>query len=185
VAVDALPEVCQLPASAPRGRDDTEAGRRRDVATDTLSGVRQRHAMQIEAFVARFEVDQRDPAKRVGATRTIIRFLQPLKSCWSWAVARDDILVERNPFGAIKPRRKVKGKTSALTGRGALAVDADLVLNVPQAMTLADACVKRGRGVVWSRCFVLVMALCGLRPGEEVGLPGMTSTSLARRGRAG
>jgi hypothetical protein len=55
---------------------------------------------QFEAFLARFEVNQRDPSKRVGATTTI-RFLQPLKSCWSWAVARDDVLVERNPFGAV------------------------------------------------------------------------------------
>lgn len=85
-------------------------------------------------------------------------------------MARDDILVERNPFGAIKPRRKVKGKTSAMTGRGALAVDSDLVLSVAQAIALAEACAQEGSwgGVV--QCFVLVMALCGLRPGEAVGL---------------
>ncbi|MDQ6615492.1 MAG: site-specific integrase [Actinomycetota bacterium] len=125
--------------------------------------------MQIEAFVTRFQVNQRDPNKRVGAT-TIVRFLQPLKSCWAWAVARDDILVERNPFGALRPRRKVKGKTSASSGRIALAVDADLVLDIPQSLALATACASEGSwgGVV--ECFVLVMALSGLRPGEAVGL---------------
>lgn len=124
---------------------------------------------QIEAFVARFEVNQRNPAKRVGAT-TLIRFLQPLKACWAWAVARDDIAVERNPFGAVRPRRKVKGKTTANSGRAALAVDADLVLSVDQSLQLATACVEHGAwgGIV--ECFVLVMALCGLRPGEALGL---------------
>jgi integrase len=125
--------------------------------------------IQIEAFVARFEVNQREPTKRVGAT-TIVRFLQPLKSCWSWAVARDDIPIERNPFGAIKPRRKVKGKSSVTSRRAALAVDSDLVLSIPQSLALGAACAQEGTwgGVVV--CFVLVMALCGLRPGEAVGL---------------
>lgn len=36
-------------------------------------------AAQIEAFVARFEVNERDPAKRVSAV-TVTRFLQPLKA---------------------------------------------------------------------------------------------------------
>lgn len=125
--------------------------------------------MQVEAFAARFEINQRDPTKRVGVT-TIIRFMQPLKSCWAWAVARDDVLVERNPFDAIKPPRKMKGKTSSSKGLAVLAVDADLVIDVPQAIALAAACGREGTWGAVVECFVLVMALCGLRPGEAVGL---------------
>jgi hypothetical protein len=99
--------------------------------------------MQIEAFVARFEVNQRDPSKRVGVT-TIIRFLQPLKSCWAWAVARDDILVERNPYTAVRALRKGKGKTSASNVRAKLAIDADLILDVPRSISLATACAREG-----------------------------------------
>jgi len=126
-------------------------------------------AAVIEAFVARFEVNQRNPAKRVSAT-TIIRFLQPLKACWSWAVSREDLPIERNPWTVIRPRRKVKGKSTMTPGRAGLAVDADLVLSVPQSLALAEACATEGSwgGVV--ECFVLVMALSGLRPGEAVGL---------------
>lgn len=74
----------------------------------------------------------------------------------------------------MKPKRKVKGKSTMATGRAALAVDVDMVLDVPQSLALADACVTEGTwgGIV--ECFVLVMALCGLRPGEAVGLPGRT-----------
>jgi integrase len=124
---------------------------------------------QIEEFVRRFEVNQRDPSKRVSAATTT-RFLQPLKACWTWAVGRDDIPIDRNPWLTIKPRRKVKGKNTLAAGRGALAVDADMVIGVPEAFALAEACVEHGAwgGVV--ECFILVMALCGLRPGEAAGL---------------
>jgi hypothetical protein len=37
-------------------------------------------SLQIEAFVARFEVSERNPNKRVSAA-TITRFLQPLRAC--------------------------------------------------------------------------------------------------------
>lgn len=55
------------------------------------------------------------------------------------------------------------------TSRTALAVDADMVLSVPQSLALAQACVSEGSwgGIV--ECFVLVMALCGLRWGEATG----------------
>ncbi|MGH9072452.1 MAG: hypothetical protein ACRDX8_15190, partial [Acidimicrobiales bacterium] len=71
---------------------------------------------QVESFVARFEVNQRNPERRVAAT-TITRFLQPLKACWAWAVSRDDIPIDRNPWGAVRLRRKVKGKSTLSTGR--------------------------------------------------------------------
>ena len=124
---------------------------------------------QVEAFVARFEVSERNPKKRVSAA-SIVRFLQPLKACWAWAVERDDLPIDRSPWAVVKPRRKVKGKSTMATGRAALAVDVDMVLDVPQALALAEACVNVGAwgGIV--ECFVLVMALCGLRPGEAVGL---------------
>ncbi|MDE3205352.1 MAG: hypothetical protein KGQ66_14185 [Acidobacteriota bacterium] len=124
---------------------------------------------QIEEFVARFEVNQRNPDKRVSAA-TLTRFLQPLKACWTWAIGRDDMPIERNPWLAVKPRRKVTGKNSLVGGRAALAVDADLVIGPPEAFALARACAEHGAwgGVVES--FVLVMALCGLRPGEAAGL---------------
>jgi integrase len=124
---------------------------------------------QIEAFVARFEISERNPTKRVSAT-TLIRFLQPLKACWTWAVSRDDLPIDRSPWVVVRPRRKVKGKSTMAAGRGALAVDVDMVLDVPQSLALAAACAHEGTwgGIV--ECFVLVMALSGLRPGEAVGL---------------
>jgi hypothetical protein len=124
---------------------------------------------QIEGFVARFEVSERSPNKRVSAA-TVTRFLQPLKACWSWAVSRDDVPVDRSPWVVVRSRRKVKGKSTAATGRAGLAVDVDMVLDVRQSLTLAMACVTEGTwgGIV--ECFVLVMALCGLRSGEATGL---------------
>lgn len=124
---------------------------------------------QIEAFVTRFELNQRNQDKRVSAA-TLTRYLQPLRACWTWAVSLDDVPIDRNPWVVVRPRRKVKGKTTVTTGRAGLAVDADMVLDVPQSLALAEACVTEGTwgGVV--ECFVLVMALCGLRPGEAAGL---------------
>jgi integrase len=126
-------------------------------------------AAQVEAFVARFEVNQRNPAKRVGAV-TVTRFLQPLKACWTWAVSREDLPIDRNPWVVIRPRRKVKGKSTKGVGRAAVTVDADLVLDVAQSLTLAEACVTEGTWGGSVECFVLVMALSGLRVGEAAGL---------------
>jgi len=124
---------------------------------------------QVEVFVARFETSSRNGTSPVSPA-TMVRFLQPLKGCWSWAVGRDDIGVERNPWLAVRPRRKVKGKATMVTGRAGLAVDADMVLSVDQSIGLAGACASEGSwgGIV--ECFVLVMALCGLRWGEATGL---------------
>jgi integrase len=123
----------------------------------------------IEAFLARFEFNQRDPAKRVGPT-TVVRYTQPLRACWAWAVARDDISATKDPWPAVKVRRKAKGGKIRSGGPGnPLAVDADLVLSMEQAMELASAC----GGGAWGgvvECYVLVMAMCGLRPNEAVGL---------------
>jgi integrase len=126
-------------------------------------------AAQVEGFVARFEMSERDGDKPVSAS-TMIRLVQPLKGCWNWAIGRDDVPVDRSPWVVVKPRRKVKGKSTLVTGRAGLAVDADLVLSVPQSLELAQACVTEGAwgGIV--ECFVLVMALCGLRWGEATGL---------------
>jgi integrase len=124
---------------------------------------------QLEAFVARFEVNQRNPNKMVGAA-TLTRFLQPLRACWAWAVARDDIPIDRNPWVAVRPRRKIKGKATMLLGREALAVDASMVISLDQAFSLADSCSRHGSWGDVVECFVLVMALCGLRPGEAAGL---------------
>ncbi len=124
---------------------------------------------QVEEFVARFETSWRDEGKRVSPA-TMTRFLQPLKGCWAWAVSRDDLPIDRSPWVVLRPRRKVKGKLTLVTGRASLAVDADMVLSVPQSLELAEACVTEGAwgGIV--ECFVLVMALCGLRWGEATGL---------------
>jgi integrase len=100
---------------------------------------------------------------------TTTRFLQPLKSCWAWAITRDDIAIDRYPWLAIRPQRKVKGKSS-LSGRAAIAVDADIVIGVDDAFALADACAVHGSWGPVVECFILVMALCGLRPGEAAGL---------------
>ncbi len=123
----------------------------------------------IEGFVARFQTNQRDPSKRVSAGTTT-RFLQPLKSCWAWAITRDDIAIDRNPWLVIRPQRKVKGKSSLSGGRAAIAVDADIVIGVDDAFALAEACAVHGSWGPVVECFILVMALCGLRPGEAAGL---------------
>ncbi len=122
---------------------------------------------QIEEFIARFARNQRNPKSKVAAA-TIVRYTQPLRACWAWAVARDDIPVSHNPWLAVKVRRKVKSKAQQPQAR--LAVDKDIVLDIPQAIALADRCSEVGSwdGVVG--CYVLVMALCGLRPNEAVGL---------------
>lgn len=123
----------------------------------------------VEAFLARFEVNQRN-GKRVSRT-TIIRYAQPLRACWTWAVGRDDIPVDRNPWLAVRPPRKVKGRSGRPdSGPARLAVDKDIVLSVEQIIELADRCVTAGRWGEVVRCYVLVMALCGLRPGEAVGI---------------
>ena len=124
---------------------------------------------QVVEFVARFERSGRDPRKRVSPA-TMTRFLQPLKGCWTWAVGRDDLPIERSPWAVVRPRRKVKGRTTVLAGRAAMAVNAEMVLSVPQSLELAKTCVAEGAwgGIV--ECFVLVMALCGLRWGEATGL---------------
>jgi integrase len=70
----------------------------------------------------------------------------------------------------VRPQRKVKGKSTMAAGWAALAVDADLVLDVPQSLLLAQACATEGAWGPIVECFVLVMALCGLRPGEAAGL---------------
>ncbi len=124
---------------------------------------------QVEEFVARFERSGRDDGKPVSPA-TMVRFLQPIKGCWNWAVARDDIPIDRSPWVVIRPRRKVKGKATMLTGRAGLAVDTDMVLSVTQSLTLAEACATEGAWGGITECFVLVMALCGLRWGEATGL---------------
>ncbi len=123
-----------------------------------------------DQLCVRLVLNQRDPTKRV-APATLVRFTQPLRACWAWAASRDDIAVTRDPWPAVRLRRKVKGKTSRSTVPGSrLTVDTDLVLSIPQAFDLAQACVRLGSwgGIV--ECYVLVMALCGLRPNEAVGL---------------
>lgn len=64
----------------------------------------------------------------------------------------------------------MKGKSATVNGRAGLAVDADMVLSVPQSLELAEACATEG---AWGRiveCCVLVMALCGLHWGEVAGV---------------
>jgi len=124
---------------------------------------------QIEAFVSILEVSDRKPSTRLSAA-TLTRYLQPLRAAWNWAITRDDLPIDRSPWVVVRARRKVKGKSTLAAGRAGLAVDADMVLSVSQSLALAEACVTEGAwgGVV--ECFVLVMALCGLRPGEAAGL---------------
>ena len=98
---------------------------------------------QVEEFVARFERSRRDPRKRVSPA-TMTRFLQPLKGCWTWAVSRDDIPIGHSPWVVVRPRRKVKGRTTVLAGRAGLTVDAEMVLSVPQSLELAKACATEG-----------------------------------------
>jgi integrase len=165
---DFLDHASFLPAHLEEGVTDRQRSGRawleiHSAAADSLASA------QVEAFVARFEVSERNPTRRLSAT-SIVRFLQPLKACWTWAVARDDLLIDRNPWMVVKPRRKVKGKSTMATGRAALGLDVDMVLDVTQSLAMAEACASEGTwgGIV--ECFVLVMALSGLRPGEAVGL---------------
>ncbi|MGH9093528.1 MAG: tyrosine-type recombinase/integrase, partial [Acidimicrobiales bacterium] len=124
---------------------------------------------QVEEFVARFETSGRSKGQKVSPA-TMIRFLQPIKGCWTWGVGRDDLRIDRSPWAVVRPRRKVKGKSTMVTGRAGLSVDAEMVLSVAQSLELAEACATEGAwgGIV--ECFVLVMALCGLRWGEATGL---------------
>ena len=55
---------------------------------------------QVEEFVARFERSAREPGKRVSPA-TMTRFLQPLKGCWTWAVSRDDLPIDRSPWVVV------------------------------------------------------------------------------------
>lgn len=152
---------------ADRVTEEQRAGRmwlqKHSATADSLT------ASDVAALVSRFEVNQRNPSKRVSAA-TVTRFLQPLKACWTWAAGREDIPIDRNPWVTVKPRRKVKGKASAGGSRAALAVDADMVIDVPQALELAGACADLGSWGSVVECYVLVMALSGLRPGEASGL---------------
>ena len=147
--------------------DRQRAGRRwleaHSAPADSLS------SKQIEAFVSLIEVSERKPGTRLSAA-TLTRYLQPLRAAWNWAITRDDLPIERSPWVVVRARRKVKGKSTLAAGRAGLAIDADMVLSVSQSLALAEACVTEGAwgGVV--ECFVLVMALCGLRPGEAAGL---------------
>jgi len=125
---------------------------------------------QIEAFVAGLSTNQRDPRKRLAPT-TLVRYTQPLRACWSWAVARDDIAVTTNPWLGVKTPRKVKVRSAAgANTRAGLAVDKDVVIDIPQAVALADRCAEIGSWGSVASCYVLVMALCGLRPNEAVGI---------------
>ena len=65
----------------------------------------------LETFISQLEVNQRDPSKRVGAM-TIVRYLQPLRACWTWAMARDEIRLARNPWTSVRVRRKSKTKST-------------------------------------------------------------------------
>lgn len=119
--------------------------------------------------MARFEINQRVPDRKVSAA-TLTRFLQPIKGCWTWAVPREDVHVDRNPWLVVRPRRKVKGRATLGSGRTALAVDADLVIGLDEILAIANACAREGSSGAVVDCFVLVMALSGLRPGEAAGL---------------
>ena len=124
---------------------------------------------QIEAFVSHFAINQRDPDKRVSAA-TLTRYLQPLKACWTWAISREDVPIDRSPWAMARPQPKVERKSTLADGRSALAIDADMVLDVPQSLLLAETCATEGTWGPVVECFVLVMALCGLRPGEAADL---------------
>jgi hypothetical protein len=165
---DYLDHVSFLPARLEGRMTDRQLAGRAWLETNSASADSLNSA-QVEAFVARFEVWERNPNRRVSAA-SMTRYLQPLKACWTWAVCRDDLPISRSPWVVVRPRRKVKGKSSLATGRAALAVDADMVLDTAQSFALAEACGSEGTWGYVVECFVLVMALCGLRPGEAAGL---------------
>ena len=81
---------------------------------------------------------------KAGVPRDDDGSLQPLKGCWTWAVSRDDIPIGHSPWVVVRPRRKVKGRTTVLAGRAGLTVDAEMVLSVPQSLELAKACATEG-----------------------------------------
>ncbi len=123
----------------------------------------------VESFVAQLSTNRRDPSRRVSPS-TIVRYTQPLRACWSWAVSRQDLAVTANPWLAVEAPRKLRSRTGmGEGGRIAIAVDKDVVLDIPQAVALADLCGEGPWGGV-VECYVLAMAMCGLRPSEGVGL---------------
>lgn len=151
-------------ALTPRQQAGLDWLRRHSAFADSLT------TPQIEAFVAALSTSERDGRKRL-APSTLVRYTQPLRACWSWAVARDDIAVSTNPWLGVRTPRKVKvRRAAAVNTRAGLAVDKDVVLDIPQAVALADRCAEIASWGSAARCYVLVMALCGLRPNEAVGL---------------
>lgn len=118
---------------------------------------------ELEALVTRFRTNQRNAGKRVSPA-TERRFVADLKQFWADASARHRFA---NPWPAVETMDRSSGRRSA---RGAQAIDRDLVLSAAQVSELAEACVTHGKWGAEVRCFVLVMGLCGLRPGEAVGL---------------
>jgi integrase len=116
----------------------------------------------LEAFLARYERNQRSPDRSVSDATTT-RFIADVRQFVSDAAIRNDVI---DPWPALQ--RMTRG-TKAQPSR-VEPVDADLVLSPEQVWALARACAEHGSwgdGVI---CFILVMGLCGLRPGEAIGL---------------
>jgi hypothetical protein len=58
---------------------------------------------EIEEFVSRIEMSERKPGTRISAA-TLTRYLQPLRAAWNWAIARDDVPIDRSPWMCQRSR---------------------------------------------------------------------------------
>ena len=122
---------------------------------------------ELEAFIARYSINQREPDKPVSPA-TVRRMVADLKQCWARAVLED--VTERNPWDKVELSRRGRGTASRSAKPGVAPADAELVLSPEQVLDLADRCVTQGSWGEVVRCFVLVMGFCGLRPSEATGL---------------
>lgn len=116
----------------------------------------------LEAFLARYEHNQRLPDRSVSDATTQ-RFVADVRQFVSDATTRNEVV---DPWPALqRMTRASKAQPSRVDP-----VDAELVLSPEQVWALARACAEHGSWGDVVICFVLVMGLCGLRPGEAIGL---------------
>ena len=122
---------------------------------------------QLQAFVARYSINQRYPDRVVSAATTR-RMVADLKQCWARAVHEE--LIEANPWDRVDLGRSGRGPGARAAKAGLTPADAELVLSPEQVLELADRCAVEGSWGEVVRAFVLVMGFCGLRPSEATGL---------------
>lgn len=118
-------------------------------------------AADFGALLARYRVNERDPARPVSAA-TQRRFAADLRQLWDHAAGRHQF---PNPWAHVELPTAV-----ASPAVGVSPVDPDLVLSPTAVWWLAAACAHFGTWGGGVAAYVQLMGLCGLRPGEAAGV---------------